>query len=161
MVVGEIAGVYGVKGWLRIRSFTEPLENILAYRPWRIGAEGAWSEAPKAVGRRHGRGLIVSFEGVTERDAASRLVGKLIAVSRAQLPDSDGEFYWADLEGLKVETSAGRMLGTVDHLVETGANDVLVVKGERQRLIPFLRGRVVLEVDLQAGRIVVDWDPDF
>lgn len=161
VVVGEIAGVYGVKGWSRIRSYTQPLENIFDYRPWSIGEKGAWSEIRVTEGRRQGRGLVAKIAGIDDRDTAAGLLGKLIAVRRDQLPDQAGEFYWTDLEGLAVATREGVQLGVVDHLIETGANDVLVVKGDRDRLIPFIRDRVVVEIDVQAGRMVVDWDPDF
>lgn len=161
VVVGEVAGVYGVKGWSRIRSYTQPLENIFAYSPWHVDSEGSWSEISVSEGRRHGRGLVARFEGIENRDAATVLQGKLIAVQRDQLPATEGEFYWADLEGLQVVTRGDVALGIVDHLIETGANDVLVVKGDRERLIPFLLDQVVLEIDLDSGRMVVDWDPEF
>lgn len=161
VVVGEIVGVYGVKGWSRIRSYTQPLDNIFRYLPWNIGKIGAWSEISLAEGRQHGRGLVARIAGIEDRDAAAGLQGRLIAVRRSQLPDRADEFYWADLEGLEVITREGVQLGVVDHLIETGANDVLVVKGERERLVPFLRDQVVLEIDLKSGRMIVDWDPDF
>ena len=161
VVIGEIAGVYGVKGWLRIRSYTQPLDNIFGYSPWNLGSEGNWSEVNVAEGRRHGRGLVAKIAGIDDRDSAMSCQGKLIAVRRDQLPDSAGEFYWADLEGLRVETLEGESLGIVDHLIETGANDVLVVRGKRERLIPFILDQFVREIDLQAGRLVVDWDKDF
>lgn len=161
MVVGEFVGAYGVRGWSHIRSFTQPLENLLGYLPWRIGAEGHWSEVEVTEGRRHGRGLIAKIEGVDDRESAAGLRGSLIAVRREQLPDRKGEFYWADLEGLEVRTREGESLGRIDHLMETGANDVMVVKGDRERLIPFVQGQYVVDIDLEAGQIVVDWDADF
>jgi len=114
-----------------------------------------------AEGKAHGRGFVVRFEGVTDRVAASGLIGQDVAVSLAELPRPEpGEYYWAELEGLEVRTREGATLGRVDHLMETGANDVLVVRGERERLIPFVPG-VVLEVDRDAGVIRVEWDADF
>lgn len=161
VVIGEVAGVYGVRGWIRVKSYTDPIDNIFAYRPWQLGTEGSWVPVDLDEGRRHGRGLIAKLAGVDDRDAAAGLHGKLIGINRKQLPDADDEYYWADLEGLEVVTRAGESLGNVHHLLETGANDVLVVRGERERLIPFLRGEVVKDIDLAAGRMTVDWDPDF
>lgn len=161
MTVGEIAGVYGVRGWLRIRSFTDPPENILNYRPWQIEDSEGWTERAVVEGRRHGRGLIARFEGIGDRDSAALLVGRTLAVSRSQLPESGDDYYWADLEGLEVVNLEGMALGKVDYLIETGANDVLVVRGERERLIPYLPDRVIKHVDLAAGRMTVDWDADF
>jgi 16S rRNA processing protein RimM len=113
-------------------------------------------------GQPHGRGYIGRFEGIEDRDAAAGLIGAEIAVPREQLPPAEaGEYYWVDLVGLEVVTSEGESLGHVDHLLETGAHDVLVVAGERERLIPYTPGVHVLEVDLDGGRIVVEWDPEF
>ena len=162
VVLGEFAGVYGVKGWLRIRSYTQPIENILDYATWLIGGGADWEETELAEGRPHGNGLIARIAGIDDRDVAARLVGQQIAVPRDALPAvGEDEYYWSDLEGLRVETIAGVVLGDVDHLIETGANDVIVVRGDRERLIPFVRPEVVREVDLGAKRIRVDWDPDF
>ncbi|MEM7283789.1 MAG: ribosome maturation factor RimM [Pseudomonadota bacterium] len=163
VVVGRIAGVYGVKGWVRVESFTQPITNIFDYDPWTLlGPGGTQRQCAKAEGRPHGKGLIAKFEGLSDREEAVALVGHEVAVPRRELPEVEqGSFYWADLEGLSVVTKQGQALGQVDHLIETGANDVLVVEGERQRLIPFLWERVVLQVDLDAKRITVDWDPEF
>lgn len=158
LVLGRISGVYGVRGWVRVFSETEPRDNILRYSPWLVDG------APCAVaeGRVHGKGLVVRLAGCDDRDQAAALVGREIAVRRDQLPPPrPDEFYWADLEGLAVETVAGVALGRVSHLFATGANDVLVVSGERERLLPFVWDAVVRDVDFAAGRIEVDWDPDF
>lgn len=162
IVMGEIAGVYGVRGWVRVRSFTEPMDNLLRYRLWTLDEDGSGTRAVTVLeGRSHGPGLVARLEGIEDRDAAAKLQGRKILVRRAELPQAPGEFYWADLEGLQVVTVDGVHLGQVDHLLETGANDVLVVQGERERLIPFVRPDVVKAVDLQARQLTVDWDPDF
>jgi 16S rRNA processing protein RimM len=115
-----------------------------------------------AEGRPHGKTIIARLQGMTDRDQAARVIGAEIAVQRDQLPVlKPGEYYWADLIGMKVQLADGRSLGEVEAMMETGANDVLVVKGDRQRLIPFIRGQVVREVDMDKGLIQVDWDPDF
>lgn len=112
--------------------------------------------------RRQGKGLIARFSGIEDRDTAAGLVGADIFVERRQFTGTQpGEHYWADLVGLPVETADGRMLGEVDSLLATGANDVLVIDGEKRRLVPFIAGQVIKAVDLDTGKIVVDWDPDF
>lgn len=160
IVVGRIAGVYGLKGWVKVVSETDPREGILKYSPWLIGSDAVIQTV--AEGKLHGKGMIVRLDGCDDRDEAARLVGKEIAVTREQLPPPrPDEFYWFDLEGLLVITTEGVDLGRVDHLFSTGANDVLVIKGERERLLPFAWGDVVRDVDFERGRIEVDWDPEF
>jgi 16S rRNA processing protein RimM len=160
--VGRIVGVFGVAGWVKIHSYTEPRENLLRYKPWRVRSSQAQLVIEKPEGRVQGRGLVARISGVDDRDAAAVWVGADIMVARSQLPAAKpGEYYWADLEGLDAVTPDGTALGRVSHLFETGANDVLVLRGERERLVPYLPGSVVREVDLAARRIVLDWDPDF
>jgi 16S rRNA processing protein RimM len=162
IVVGRIVGVYGVKGWVKVHSYTEAREDILNYDPWLLRAGGAWRPAKLAEGRPHGKGIVARLAGCEDCEGAAALVGTDVAIGREQLaPAAPGEYYWADLIGLRVATVAGQDLGVIDHLLETGANDVLVVQGERERLIPYLQGEVVIEVDLEHRVMRVDWDPDF
>lgn len=162
LVMGRIAAPFGVRGWLRVAPFTASMENLLEYGNWQIGRNGAWQTAQVLDGKLHGKGLVVQLEHCNDRDAAAALTGSDVAVYRSQLPaTAAGEYYWNDLLGLQVVTETGQVLGVVDHLLETGANDVLVVKGERECLVPFLRDRVVKAIDLDAGVIRVDWDADF
>jgi 16S rRNA processing protein RimM len=143
-------------------SYTDPRENIINYRRWHLDKQGVSGEWRLAEGRRHGKGVVARLEGCEDRDAATALVDSDIFVERAQLPPLDeGEYYWADLQGMQVVNRQGERLGRVDSLFETGANDVLVVKGDRERLIPFVSGRVILSVDRSSGEILVDWDKDF
>lgn len=161
VILGRIIGVYGVRGWVKVRSHTRERADILGYDRWMLRFEDGWREYCLAEGRVHGAGLVARLEGIADRDAAAALVGTDIAVYKSQLPALErGAFYWAQLEGLKVVNMQGIDLGTVRNLFETGANDVMVVLGERERLIPFVRG-VVQKVDLVAGTVVVDWDADF
>lgn len=160
LIVGRITRLYGVRGWVRVFSETVPRDNILGYSPWRLGPDR--QERKVAEARPHGQGLVARLEGCQDRDQAAVWVGQTIAVARAQLPPPrPDEFYWADLEGLRVETREGRSLGEVERLFATAGNDVLVVRGERERLIPFLWETVVREVDFARACIQVDWDPDF
>lgn len=163
VVVGRIGGAYGVRGWVRVLSHTEPRENILGYRNWHLQRNGRWEPVQVAEGKPHGKGLIVRLEGVGDPERARLYEGLDVAVPRSELPTpKPGEYYWADLQGLRVTTTDGVPLGTVDHLFETGANDVLVVRGEdRERLLPFVQGQVVKSIDLASGTMTVDWDPEF
>lgn len=152
-----------MRGWVRIFSYTEPRDNILDYHPWYLSREGNWQEHELAEGRQHGKGVVARLAGCEDRDAARLYMGVEIGVRRNQLPAAQaGEYYWSDLQGLQVLTLSGELLGTVDHLLETGANDVLAVSGEQgEQLIPFVMGQVIDAVDLERGEIRVDWDKDF
>lgn len=164
VLVGRIVGLYGVHGWLKIESWTEPRLGIFAYQPWLLGAAPDEEVSiAGASGRVQGRGMVARLPGIESREQAATLVGRDIHVARSALPPAAaGEYYWTDLEGLAVSTLEGFALGRVSYLFATGANDVLVVRdGERERLIPFVQGPVVKSVDLAAQRLLVDWDPDF
>lgn len=163
VLLGRIVGLHGVQGWVKLESWTLPREQIFRYQPWLVTSGGSERELKGVRGREQGKGLVAQLPGVDDRDQAQAWVGSDIWVPRSALPPpAPGEFYWADLEGLAVRTTEGVSLGTVSHLFSTGANDVLVAKdGERERLIPFVIGDYVKEVDLDGGRVVVDWDPEF
>ena len=159
IVLARVSGVYGVLGWVRLHSFTDPRDAVFDYPDCQIGQGRNWRPAKIAAGKKHGKGLIAQFAGIEDRDAAQALVGAEVAVDRRQMPDPEpGHYYWADLEGLAVQQVDGTDLGRVSHLLETGANDVLVVQGTDEVLIPFLTGSVIKNVDLDAGLIVVDWE---
>lgn len=161
-IVGRISGLYGVRGWLRIFSYTDLRETIVDYSPWQVSKGGQWQTVKVESGHSHGKGVVVKLVGYDDRDAAATLIGCDIVVTREQMGEPDpGEYYWADLEGMKVVTLDGVELGVVDHLFETGANDVVVVRGERERLLPFVRGNVIKNIDLQRHVMEVDWDPEF
>lgn len=156
--LGRIGAPHGVRGWLRVFSDTDPPENILRYRPWLLDGE----PHELIAGHPQGKALVARLAGCEDRDAASAFTGRRIAVYRDRLPPPKAdEFYWIDLEGLAVQTEAGVDLGRVSHLFPTGANDVLVVQGERERLLPFVWGQVIKDVDFELRRILVEWDPEF
>jgi len=162
LVMGVIARPYGVSGWVHINTYTEHPDNLLDYRPWYLHRQGRWQTVRLLDGRLHGKGLIARLEGCHDRDAAEALKGIEIGIYREQLPaGAVDEYYWSDLVGLQVLTKDDTVLGLVDHLIETGANDVLVVKGAREYLVPFIQGQVIEKVDLEAREIRVDWDPDY
>lgn len=156
--IGRINGLYGVRGWLKVFSHTQPRDNILNYSPWLIQDK----EWVLAEGKAHGKGIVVKLSGIDDRDAAACLIGSDIYIRRNQLqPLAEDEYYWLDLIGMQVQTVEGIPLGKVASLFETGANDVMVVQGERERLLPWLPDSVIVTVDCQARSITVDWDPDF
>ena len=163
--LGLIAGVYGVKGWVKVHSWTRPREAILAYQTWLLGDEK--NPVKISAGRQQGKTIIASLPGVENRQQANKLTGKEIAVFRDQMPvPAENEYYWSDLEGLAVETRDGVELGRITKMLATGAHDVMVVSGgvvggNRERLIPFVPDHFVISVDLQAGKLVVDWEPDY
>lgn len=164
VLVGRIVGLYGVQGWLKIESWTEPRMRIFDYQPWLLrAASGAESQIKGVKGRSQGKGMVAYLPELDDREQAAALIGHDIYVARAQLPaPAKDEYYWVDLEGLEVVTTEGVTLGRVAHLFATGANDVVVVRdGERERLIPFVQGMYVRSVDLSGGYMVVDWDPEF
>lgn len=160
--VGFISGVFGIKGWLKIASYTEPKDNILTYKPWLLKKDGEEKTINAVGGQLQGKGLIVRIEGVNDRDQAQQFMGWDVYINHDQLPALEqGEFYWADLVGLKVINTDGVDFGVVASLLETGANDILIVAGERERAIPFLQEQTIKSIDLAAGKIIVDWDADF
>jgi 16S rRNA processing protein RimM len=162
LIAGRISGVYGVKGFVRVFSETEPRAAIAEYPELWVELAGVWKLLEVETGRGHGRGVVLKFSETPDREAAQALIGCTLAIERDWLaPLGEGEFYWADLQGLRVDTMDGTPLGHVDGFIETGANDVMVVRGERERLIPWVRERYVKEVNLESGCIRVDWDPEF
>lgn len=162
IVLGQINGLHGVKGWVKVFSHTEPRENILTYKTWYLKRGDAWQPWEIVAGRRQGKTVVAQLQGIDDRDKAAALLGTEIAIKRDQLPPTEAdEYYWTDLEGLTVRNLEGEELGTVSHLFATGANDVMVVQGERERMIPFIQGDYIKSVDLETGIIEVDWDSEF
>jgi len=167
VIIGRVAGLHGVRGWVKLFSHTAPRENLLGYHEVELGRNApdgtvAWTPAELVEGRRQGKSLVGRIVDVDDRDAAAAWVGADIAVRRDALPAPDeGEYYWVDLIGLAVENTEGEQLGTVASLIETGAHDVLVLNGDRERLVPFAIGPIVREVDLAGGRILVDWNAEY
>ena len=136
------------------------MEAILQYQPWLLGED----KKPVEIvdGRKQGKGLAALLPGFDDREQAATLVGSQIFVKREQLPTTEkDEYYWSDLEGLEVKTIDGVLLGRVESILETGANDVMVIRGDREHLVPFVQGQYVSRVDLENGMIEVDWDPEF
>lgn len=163
--VGKISGVFGVRGSVKVFSYTDPRDNILSYKPLFLKRQGQWLEINISGGQLQGKAVVMSIKNVIDRDQALPLIGGELAIRREQLQAADeDEFYWADLIGLTVINTDDEVLGNVDHLLETGANDVLVVMQEgsdAQYLIPFVMEKFVLNVDLAEQQIRVDWQSDY
>lgn len=163
VALGRLGGAWGVRGWLRVESFTDPADAVLDYRRWTLVQPGREPlEVTPREGRLQGQSLVVHLEGIDDRDAALALRGSTVTVPRSALPPAgEGEHYWTDLVGLEVVNVEGVSLGRIEGLFETGANDVMVVRGDRERLLPYVPDQVVLRVDVAAGRMEVDWQPDW
>lgn len=162
VILGRINGLYGIRGWVKVFSYTNPKTNILHYAPWQVHDQNDWHPLTLCGGQAHGKGIIAQLTGYETRDQAAQLLGAEIAIERQQLPDLQAEeYYWTDLIGLQVINQDNIHLGQVAHLFATAANDVLVVNGERERLIPFLLDRTILEIDLTQRCLRVDWDAQF
>ena len=162
VIVGRLGAPYGIKGWIKIHSFTEPMENILNYQPWLVKQQGQWQPLAIHDCRRHNKVLIASINRYEDREATVSLRHAQIAIKRKQLPTlGEYEHYWTDLQDLTVLTTSGHELGKINHILPTGANDVLVIKGKQQYFIPYLLHKVIKDVDYVNGRMIVDWDKDF
>ncbi|MEJ5211107.1 MAG: ribosome maturation factor RimM [Burkholderiales bacterium] len=159
--MGRVTGPFGVLGWIKIHPYTETPASLTRYGRWWLGREAPYAEHEVVQSRVHGAQVLAKLAGIDDRDQAARLKGQWVVVPRGALPSTgEDEYYWVDLIGLTVVNTEGTSLGTVRELMETGANDVLVVQGERERLIPFIR-QVILDVDLAEGIIRVDWGVDY
>lgn len=168
VVLGEIGRVHGLKGWLKLISYTSPLENILDYTRFHVEVEGRSQELELDEHRRQNKALLVHFKGYDDPETARLLTGTELTIANEKLPELErGEFYWHQLVGLRVINQIDQVFGRVSHLLETGANDVLVVKADsdsiddRERLIPYLVDSVIVEIDLEGQTIRVDWEADY
>lgn len=162
IVVGRFGRVHGIKGFITINSYTEPRDNILRYTDWHAFIDQQWQRLELSHIEVTNKHLLVQVAGYQEREQIASLTNKEIGVSKEQLPTlAIGEFYWHQLIGMNVVDQQGSVLGEVVEILATGSNDVLIVKGEKRLLIPYLPGRSVVNVDLHQRQIIVDWDTDF
>jgi 16S rRNA processing protein RimM len=167
LVVGTIGAPYGVKGWVKITTFTHEQDGVFTYSPWLLGQEN--KEYVVDQWRTHNKGLVAKLVGVETRDDAESIKNLDISIKAQQLPQLAGDdFYWRELVGMQVVTEKGYSLGVVKELFETGANDVMLIKanlndafGQKERMVPYLLDQVVKQVDREAKTITVDWDPAF
>lgn len=162
IVIGRFGAPFGVKGWMKIQSFTDPEDNMLQYQPWYADFKEGFTEVKIIDSRKHHKGTVAHIEGCDTKEDTARYGNISIAVARNVFPELTGdEYYWADLEGLTVYTVAGDELGKIDHVMPTGANDVLVIKGQKDILIPYIKNEVVKNIDLDNKTMIVDWTPIF
>ncbi len=170
ILLGEISGVSGLKGWVKVFSHTSPRLQITEYKQWFLQKKGSesWQAVTLKGGKAQGKNIIASIEGVQYRDQAEALIGSTIAVSSDQLGKlSEGEYYWKDLIGLNVENTDGIQFGKIDWLFNTGSNDVITIKGKNaegenvEHLVPYIFDDYVVSVSLEDSLMVVNWDPDF
>lgn len=168
IAVGHVSAAHGIKGWVWVHALTDPLTNIFGYRPWYLKTREGFRPVKVLEWRIQGKGVVARLDLAPDRNTADTLRNLEIWVPKDVLPElEEGDYYWSDLIGLEVRTEAGQLLGKVDGLMETGSNDVLVVQAstgsmdERERLVPWLLGTVVKNVDLRGRLITVDWDPEF
>ncbi|WP_026957669.1 MULTISPECIES: ribosome maturation factor RimM [Aliagarivorans] len=169
VIVGRLGAVYGIKGWLKVNSFTQDAEALFDYQPWLVGRSEKFTAVKVSEWRRHNKSYIVKLEGFDVREESQALTGMDIAVNADSLPElAEDEFYWRDLMGMKVVNLKGYDMGVVTDLMETGSNDVLVVKanlkdafGKKERLIPFVESQTIDNIDVETQVITVDWEADF
>ena len=162
IVLGKVVGVHGLQGWLKVHSDTDPREAIGRYPKWLIGANDSWQLLEVETVRRQGKRVLGKLAECGDRECAEELIGKDIAVERSDLDElPQGQFYWCDLVGLRVANVDGVDFGKVVRVFDTGANDVIVARNGRERLIPWIDRDVVLKVDFESGELIVDWDPEF
>jgi 16S rRNA processing protein RimM len=160
-LVGKINGLFGVQGWVKIFSHTHPRKNILTYQPWHIQIGGQWQTLDILKGREQGKTIVAQLKDVNNREQAQPMIGIDLYIEKSQLPElSEGEHYWEDLIGLEVVNQKGIALGKVSNLVDTGANNVLVVNGEKEYWVPYIEP-FLISVDMGKQQILVDWDEDF
>ena len=181
IILGKVTGYYGVRGWVKLFSYTDQRDNILGYQSLQVKLKGAWKKITLDAGKAHGKGVIAHFSGYDSREAAALLLGAELAVTREDFaPLGKGDYYWHDLIGLQVKNREGIVLGKVRQIIETAAHDVLLIQAENLQsahiqsehsginnapeneiLIPFVLGHYIVQVELDKGFILVDWDPEW
>lgn len=169
LIIGKIGAPYGVKGWVKINSFTQDKDSIFEYAPWTLTSGQSNSQKIKVdQWRYHSKNLVAKLDGIDSRDDAELIKNAEISIGSSQLPELENDYYWKDLIGMQVVNKQGYNMGEIKDMFETGANDVMLVKakindafGQKERLLPFLYDAVVLNVDKDGKTITVDWDPAF
>ena len=161
LLVGKINGFFGLQGWVKVFSYTNPRTNVLNYSPWSIKVDGNFQSIDITSGREKSKTIVAHIKGIDNREDSQKFIGQDIYINKEQLPElTQGEYYWHELIGFDVINKDEERLGTVDYFVETGANDVLVVKGKKEYWIPYIEPFLV-SIDSKNNKILVDWDKDF
>ncbi len=162
IIIAKVGAPHGVKGWVKLNSFTTDPSKVFDYLPWQIKHAKAWQSIDIADYKVSAKNIVIRFTDCDDRDKAQSYTNLELAIDKSQLPKAaEGEYYWHDLEGLTVTNLQDQLLGKVSHLLATGANDVMVVAGQKRHLIPFIKDQVIKNIDLATQAMVVDWDADF
>ena len=161
VLVGKVSGCFGVKGWLKIFSYCDPRENITTYSNW-IVSDKVYN---KVESKKNGKLIVAKLEGIDDKDTALTYIGQPVEIRESQLQQLNNDhYYWRDLVGLEVTNTEGIVFGKISSMLETGTHDVIIIKGDRERLVPYItdesRGKTVLKVDLEEKTMLVDWHKD-
>jgi 16S rRNA processing protein RimM len=157
ILIGKVSGCFGVKGWLKIFSYSDPRENITTYKSWLVGDKLFDSVESK----KNGKLIVAKLEGINDKETAQTFIGQKVEILQSQLRQLDtNQFYWKDLIGISVTNKQGVDLGIIKNMLETGSNDVIIIKGERERLMPYIADKTVIKVDLSNKTMLVDWHED-
>jgi 16S rRNA processing protein RimM len=161
LLIGQINGLFGVQGWVKLFSYAHPRKNILSYQPWHIKVDGVWTTLDIVKGREQGKTIVAQLKDVVDREDSRRYIGVELYIEKSQLPQlAQGEYYWDELTGLEVINNQGIVLGTISYLVDTGANNVMVVNGKKEHWVPYIEP-FLISIDMDKRQILVDWDEDF
>ncbi|RIY32530.1 hypothetical protein CKF54_04630 [Psittacicella hinzii] len=167
ITLGKFGSTYGYKGWIRVNSFTEEPTNIFSYANWFVNINNTLTPVKVESWKVHANHLVCKLDCLDSLEEAKAFNNLFVYVKGEDLPELDGEYYWKDLMGCKVFTPAGYELGTVTQIMETGANDVLVLQApltdaynRKDRMVPFI-DKYLVEVDINNKKIVIEWDPEF
>ena len=164
IVLGKISGLFGIKGWVKIYSETRPKEGICDYSAFNLQINGKWQHCEVEAIKPQSKTIIAKFKNINSPEEAQLLQGATIGLAASELPKLDqNTYYWRDLIGSQVKNHEGVDFGIVDAILETGANDVLVIKDvdNKERLVPFTVGHAIVSVNHEQKLIIVDWDADF
>jgi 16S rRNA processing protein RimM len=161
LLIGQINGLFGVQGWVKLFSYAHPRKNILSYQPWHIKVDGVWTTLDIVKGREQGKTIVAQLKDVDDREDSRRYIGVELYIEKSQLPQlAQGEYYWDELTGLEVINNQGIVLGTISYMVDTGANNVMVVNGKKEHWVPYIEP-FLISIDMDKRQILVDWDEDF
>ena len=161
LLVGKINGFFGLQGWVKLLSFTEPRKNILTYHPWYFLEDGQYKEVEVTNGREQSKTIVAHIKNVDNRDQSQKFIGQDIYIDKEQLPQlKPGEYYWYEMIGFEVVNQNNEKLGIVDYFVETGSNNVLVTKGKKEHWIPYIEP-FLISTNPETKQITVDWDQNF
>jgi 16S rRNA processing protein RimM len=161
LLIGQINGLFGVQGWVKLFSYSNPRKNILSYQPWHIQIDGEWHTLEIVKGRVQGKTIVAQLKGVNDREVARGYIGTEIYIEKSQLPKlSKGEYYWDELAGLEVRNKEGVILGKISYMVDTGSNNVMVINGDKEHWVPYIEP-FLISIDMDSRQVLVDWDENF